>query len=739
MYADIVVDISAESLDRTYQYSIPDRLSEQVFPGTKVIVPFGARKITGYVVDKSDRAKIDASRIKPIAGIAPKSNSIDSKMIELAWWMKEQFGSTMNQALKTVIPASKKIRNIENRTIVPLLGHAELESLCGEAARKHYVAKERFLRELCDVGSLDYRIATNKLSIAPSVINKFVADGVVKIESTVEYRSPFGSLSRDESERPMLNEAQSRIVSEVTSDYDRGDYSKYLIHGVTGSGKTEVYLDIIEHVVNSGRQVIMLIPEIALTYQTVKRFYNRFGDRISVMNSKLSAGERSDQYFRAKNGETDIVIGPRSALFTPFDRLGLIVIDEEHEPSYKAETTPAYDAREVAYHRAETEGASVILGSATPSLESYAMARAGRMKLYKLTDRAGGAQMPNVWVADMREELKLGNRSMFSVQLKTLIEQRLAAHEQIMLFLNRRGYSGAVSCRSCGKAIKCPHCDISMTLHNDGRMICHYCGYSVTKPDRCPSCGSPYIASFGLGTQKVETMIKQYFPKARVLRMDADTTSTKNGFEEILSAFANEEADILIGTQMIVKGHDFHKCTLVGILMADLSLYSPDFRAGERTFQLITQASGRAGRGRLGGDVVIQTYNPEHYAVDTAARADYEGFFEEEFAFRKVMNYPPARCMLSILIMCKDEQTLATAAETVHNTAVKQISLHAGEHDGTKLIGPVDAPLYKARDFYRKILYVKAKDYTVLVDLRDRLSESESSLGSEVLVQYNFN
>ena len=741
MYADVIVNISVENVDKPYQYLIPERLMGKIVPGTPVVIPFGSRTITGYVVDLSEKPEIEPERIKPIAGIAAGENSADERMINLAWWIKEQFGGTMNRALKTVIPSAKKVRQAETRTITAAVSREMLISICAEAGKKHHTAKERFLKELIESGTLDYNLTVGKLNISSATIKKFEADGVIKIISEVRYRNPFSRIDRSGFIKNTLNYEQRAIADDIISSIDRNERCDCLIHGITGSGKTEVYLEVIEHVIESGKQVIMLIPEIALTYQTVKRFYLRFGDRISVMNSKLSAGERYDQYLRAKRGETDIVIGPRSALFTPFERLGLIIIDEEHEGSYRAENMPAYHAREVAFRRGEQEGASVILGSATPSLEAYTMAMAGRIKLYKLSERAGGAAMPRVHVVDMREELKVGNRSVFSIELRELLEDRLAKGEQTMLFLNRRGYSGSVSCRSCGHVIKCPHCDVSMTYHNDGRMVCHYCGYTNLKPDKCPECGSPYISTFGLGTQKVEEKLKELYPQARILRMDADTTSSKDSYEKILSAFANEEADILIGTQMIVKGHDFHKCTLVGILMADMSLYAPDFRAGERTFQLLTQASGRAGRGELAGDVVIQTYNPEHYCIDRAAHADYEGFYEEEFAFRQVMDYPPARCMLSVLVLSENEEEAVKASEKVGNdinSFIKEKSVK-GKTLQTRVIGPAEAPLAKARDIYRRIIYIKTADYSLLTYIKNRLSADEEAYGKNVALQFNFN
>ena len=459
-----------------------------------------------------------------------------------------------------------------------------------------------------------------------------------------QYRNPV-MRAGERDQQPVLNDQQRRIVDTVTGDYRQGIRKTYLIHGVTGSGKTEVYMGIIEKVIAEHKQVIVLIPEIALTFQTVSRFYRRFGERVSVMHSRLSQGEKFDQFERAKAGEIDIMIGPRSALFTPFEHLGLIVIDEEHETSYQSEMPPKYHAREVAVHRASMVGASVILGSATPSLESYYRAQKGRYTLFTLTKRAGGASLPKVWVTDLREELERKNRSIFGGKLMELMQDRLAKKEQIILFLNRRGYAGSVSCRKCGEVIKCPHCSVSMTAHmRYGRLehlVCHYCGYQATMPALCPKCRSRYIGTFGIGTQKVEQLVRERFPQARVLRMDADTTTGKEGHEKILRDFAAGSADILIGTQMIVKGHDFPNVTLVGILAADLSLNVGDFRAAERTYQLLAQAAGRAGRGEKPGDVVLQTYQPEHYSIVSAAKQDYLGFYEQELIQRQILHYPP--------------------------------------------------------------------------------------------------
>ena len=495
-------------------------------------------------------------------------------------------------------------------------------------------------------------------------------------------------------------------------------------------------MELIAYAVSRRQQAIVLIPEIALTYQTVMRFYRRFGDRVSVINSRLSAGERFDQFERAKRGELDVMIGPRSALFTPFPNLGIIVMDEEHEPAYQSEITPRYHAREVALQRGRMEGAKVVLGSATPSLEAYYGARTGEMRLFTLSRRAGAAAMPEVLVVDLRKELREGNRSILSRRLREQMERRLDLGQQTMLFLNRRGYAGFVSCRSCGHVILCPHCDVSLSLHKNGRLICHYCGYEQPAVKTCPSCGSGFIRSFQAGTQQVEEEVQRAFPQARILRMDLDTTREKDGHAAILSAFANHEADILVGTQMIVKGHDFPDVTLVGVLAADLSLHIPDYRSGERTFQLLTQAAGRAGRGRLPGEVIIQTYDPEHYSVQTAARQDYESFYEQEIEYRSMAGYPPVGGLLAIHCSCEDAQLLEMAcgylkrfielaAKPEEITASSQSSDGCAQDSARRgrvvVLGPADDRIAKIQDIYRKVIYLKHADLHVLTAVKNKI------------------
>ena len=743
MYANIIIDISHEKVDRTFQYRIPEILEGRLDVGMQVEIPFGLgnhlRK--GYVVDITGTAEYDTDKIKEVAGIVTGSVSAESQLIQLAWWMKERYGSTMNQALKTVLPVKQKVKAREEKNIRCLLESGKLEQEIAQAHKKGYKARERLLRALAETPIIPYSVAANQMHLSSATLTPMAEQGMIALEHETVYRNPVPEYERNR-EKMALNREQRAITEDFCRSYEAGERGVSLIYGITGSGKTEVYMELIDYVIRTGRQVIVLIPEISLTYQTVMRFYKRFGDVVSIINSRLSAGERYDQFERARRGEIQIMIGPRSALFTPFANLGLVIMDEEHEGAYKSELSPRYHARVVAIYRAGMSGASVVLGSATPSLEAYSRALKGEFKLYTLKERArADSHLAQVSVVDLREELKEGNKSIFSRRLQELMEERLEKKEQIMLFINRRGYANFVSCRSCGEAIRCPHCDVTLTLHSKSwnpsasRLVCHYCGYTIPMPEKCPSCGSPYIANFGVGTQKVEEMARKRFPQARILRMDLDTTSKKGGHEEILTAFAEGEADILIGTQMIVKGHDFPHVTLVGILAADLSLYSSDFRCGERTFQLLTQAAGRAGRDELPGDVVIQTYNPEHYSIVCAARQDYPGFYTQEMGYRTVLSYPPVCELLSVQMSSKSEKTLLTAMEEVAGWV---------EEDENRakitVIGPAPAPIYKVNDIYRKILYLKQENYDILIRMKNRLEmlTEKAAWYDLVIIQYDF-
>lgn len=737
-YADVIVDISLEKLDKTYQYAIPEHLAATAVVGAKVEVPFGGgnRKLDGFIMDTSDTPVFDPARTKEIISVVQGAVSLERRFISLAYWMKEHFGGTMNDALKTVLPVKQEVRNLKKRTLVLTAGEDVLAEYYTLAIKRKYTARIRLLELLQEKKQLDYGEITQNLKITPSTVEAICRDGMAKLREETIYRNPAKGIQT--TEKPFLNEEQQIAVNTVLRDYEEGKRGTYLLFGVTGSGKTEVYLELIERVMKEGKQAIVLIPEIALTFQTVHRFYERFGERVSVLHSRLSAGERYDQYVRARNGEIDVMIGPRSALFTPFEHLGLIIMDEEQEGAYKSEVTPKYHARETAEYLAELTGASLLLGSATPSLEAYTKAKNGTYRLLTLTKRAKEAVMPRVEIVDLRKELAEGNRSMFSRTLREKMQERLEKGEQIMLFLNRRGYAGAVSCRNCGEIVKCPHCDISLTFHKGGKLLCHYCGYETTQPKLCPACGSKYIGLFGTGTQKVEEAVLREFPGVKVLRMDADTTKNKGGHETIIEAFSKGEAQVLIGTQMIVKGHDFPKVTLVGIIAADVSLHAGDYRAAERTFCLLAQAAGRAGRDRLAGDVVIQTYQPEHYSIVSAAKEDYEGFYVQEMAYRRLLRYPPATHVLAILVQSEEETVAKNAANRIG--AALQREKRPEEGFGT-ILGPVTAELARANDNYRFILYVKSENYSRLMEFHRR-AEAEKVLTESAMkcnIQFDFN
>lgn len=736
MYADIIVDISHEQLDRTFQYAVPEEMEQDIDVGVLVNVPFGRgnRTITGYVIELSNEPKLDIDKIKYIDSIVPDKVKAVSRMIKLAAWLKHNYGSTMNQALKTVIPVKEKVKQKEKKSVRLVIDRHEAQSYIELFVKKNAKARLRLLQALMQEQVIDCAIVKEKLNITMQTVNTLVKLGIADIEVENIYRNPIKNTD-DSEKRLTLNPEQKHVVDTFIKDYDNGNRHTYLIHGVTGSGKTLCYLDMIEHVVSHKKQVIMLIPEIALTFQTVQRFYRRFGDRVSIINSRMSKGERYDQFLRAMRGEIDIMIGPRSALFTPFSDIGLIVIDEEHESAYNSEQSPRYHAKETAIYIAKEHKASVILGSATPSVETYYHALTGEYKLFTLSHRALGNELPKVYVEDLREELKSGNRSILSRRLKALIEDRLNNNKQVMLFLNKRGYAGFISCRSCGHVMKCPHCDISLTFHKNGKLVCHYCGYEQPSVNLCPKCGSRYISGFRAGTQQVEEVIKKMYPDARTLRMDMDTTTGKEGHEKILSAFANHEADILVGTQMIVKGHDFPDVTLVGVLAADMSLYSGSYMAAERTFQLLTQAAGRAGRGDTPGEVVIQTYTPDNYSIKTAQAQDYNAFYEEEIAYRRLMEYPPISNMLKVSIASKNEKILDAAADYIKNNHNR---FHGNE---INVYDPVNAGIYKINDIYTKLIYAKAQDYEALTDFKDKIEDisKNTDIFKNVNTQFEFN
>lgn len=739
IFADIVVDISHEKLDRAFQYIVPEAMEEKIAVGMMVKIPFGRgnRLIFGYVIEITSIPSWEVDKMKEIDSIEENKVPLETELIRLAWFIREHYGATMNQALKTVIPVKQKTKAVESCKVSFSEEYKrdsnKLEELLARCEKKHATARLRLFKELKQQESLDCAEIRNRLKITASLLKELEEQGILTLKRTQIYRNPLKFLEEDGSgELPDLNAEQEQVIEDII----QSDKPVHLIHGITGSGKTRVYIEIVRQAVQEGKQAIVMIPEISLTYQTVQRFFDTFGERVSILHSKLSQGERYDQMEKAKRGDIDIMIGPRSAVFTPFSNLGVIIIDEEHESSYKSDTVPKYHARETAIYRAGMHDAKVILGSATPSVETYYHAMQGDYVLHVLSKRALGTKA-RVIVSDLREELAAGNKTIFSRELGSLIEDRLKKKEQIMLFINRRGYAGFVNCRSCGEVLKCPHCDVSLTYHgtgDGGKLTCHYCGYTISMPKLCPSCKSKYIALFGTGTEKVEQMVRKCYPAARVLRMDADTTSKKGGHEKIIKAFANREADILIGTQMIVKGHDFPNVTLIGMIAADLSLHAQDYRASERTFQLLTQAAGRAGRKKENGMAVIQTYNPDNFSIQAAANQDYEQFYEKEILYRTLMEYPPVVEMMAVLVT-------SHSLQECDNMCAKLLRFMEGYPESFAVIGPADAGISKIKDVYRKVIYLKHPQKEKIIALKNylekRLETVHSTKNTEVFFDWN--
>ena len=543
----------------------------------------------------------------------------------------------------------------------------------------------------------------NKAGVTKAVLQSVVEKGAAAFIKEEVYRDPF---TKDVAKTDFLKltDEQETALSAITGAMDAGRAETFLLQGITGSGKTEVYLQAIQHTLREGKESIVLVPEISLTPQMTERFRSRFGELVAVMHSGLSVGEKYDEWRKVQQGKVKVVVGARSAIFAPFENLGLIILDEEHESTYKQEDSPRYHARDVAIWRSEHHKCPVILGSATPSLESFARAKKGVYTLLTLKKRAMNQSLPNVHIVDLREELKLGNRSMFSIQLADAIRERLAKKEQTVLFLNRRGYSSFVLCRDCGTVVECPNCDISLTYHRfSEKLKCHYCGHEEYVPQVCPECASDHIRFFGTGTQKVEEELHRLFPEARVLRMDVDTTSKKGSHEVLLDAFGRGEADILLGTQMIAKGLDFPDITLVGVLSADTSLHLPDYRSAERTFQLLTQVSGRAGRHDKAGEVIVQTYTPEHYAIELSKEQLYEPFYEREMLVRRQANYPPYYYLVLVQVSHED---VMMAAEYAARAAEY---LRANLSFNVSIIGPTTAGISRLQNRYRYQCLIKYK------------------------------
>lgn len=738
-YAQIITQISVKNLEKVFSYEIPAGMNDKLVVGSVVEIPFGAgnRMVKGYVMGYTDTVDFDPSKIKAIHRVY-ENMDIESELLGLAMWMKQRYACTFQTALKVLLPTRADVRKKTDSYVKLLLNPEQLSRKTEQLEDdKRAASRVRVLEVLMYKSYISKRELQEEAGVGASVLNTLVKNGVIEISQEHVDRMPYDVDDFDITTGLSLNEHQKDALRAINGCVKQKVNEVFVLHGITGSGKTEVYMQAIEEVLAAGESAIVLIPEIGLTPQTVRRFVERFGEVVGVMHSRLSEGERYDQWQLAKEGKIKIMIGPRSAVFAPFAKIGLIIVDEEHEMTYKSETSPKYHAREVAIYRGHYHKCPVILGSATPLVETYYKALDGKYQLLEMPDKAKAAADLHVETVDMREELAEGNRTILSRYLHKAIEETLSRREQIILFINRRGHSSFVSCRKCGFVMKCQRCDIPYNYHKyKGTLMCHYCGEHSAMVKKCPNCGSTHIRSFGIGTQKVEDYINETFPEARLIRMDYDTTSGKHGHQEVLDKFARHEADIMIGTQMVAKGHHFDNVTLVGVLAADMALYVNDFRATERTFQLITQVTGRSGRGNKEGQAVIQTYSPDHYSVIAAGSQDYKQFYRSEIAFRQLLGYAPFMNMMTVLMTGPDEKYVIQLSYKL-----KDRLQHYEDNGHATILGPSPAILSKIKDTYRRVIYIKSPNYKVLTGMADQLydimkQEDHRRIGS---IQFDIN
>lgn len=677
----------------------------------QAVMPAGIRtKSVWYAELTGQTSELSEKEQQMIDVLEEQGGAVPLRELEQIFGNRTEYILRCLQEKKVVRLHQKTTRSTykKEKRYVSLTENEELLIAAKEKAEKdkRLAGQLRVLSAISQGESLSVEELKGKAAVTDSPIHTLLQKGVLVEQRRQEKRDVFQLEDYTPTQPFYPTPAQAQALALLREEEQKEQKRPVLLHGVTGSGKTEIYMQLIEHVIMAGKQAIVLVPEISLTPQIMERFISRFGKRVSVTHSRLSLGERLDQWRKARDGEISIIIGPRSALFMPFSNLGVIVMDECHESSYISDVTPKYHTREVARKLSELTGALLVMGSATPDIDSYHRAVTGEFLLLQLKERTKGSRLPEVFVTDMRKELENGNRSAFGLPLQQAIRENLEKGQQTMLFLNRRGYSTFVSCRKCGEALTCPSCNVSYTYHaSDKALVCHYCGKEVPVPKTCPSCGSHYIRYFGTGTQKIEEETRRLFPEASILRMDADTTTGKNGHARILELFGKGKADILIGTQMIAKGHDFPNVTLVGILAADLSLNLGTYQAAETCFQLITQAAGRAGRGELAGRVFIQTYQPENHAIRMAAAQDYEGFYQEEILLRQAMEYPPFSHIFSVLITGEMEQEVILAAQRLG-----AYMNHYAERAGCTVVGPAPAPLPKFRGEFRWQIFAKGTD-----------------------------
>lgn len=726
LYAEVIINSEALEIDRPFTYKVPEEFNNEIKIGQIVKVPFGKGNKTseGFILNLKNDDNIKF-KTKNIAAILVKDPVIDEDDINLIEFLREKTLCKYIDAFRLLIPVGIMKGAKAKKKKVIVLKNEDLSNIKNPDGYKKIV---EFFKT--NSGKYTKSELINEHSISQYKLNKLIENEVLSIEEENVFRYNDRVYNKDSAKT--LTIEQENIIRE----YINSDDKMFLLKGVTGSGKTEVYMNLVERVLLEGKSAIILVPEIALTPQMIERFKGRFGVNVALFHSKLSDGERFDEWFRVKEGKAKVIVGARSAIFLPAKNLGLIIIDEEHENTYKSEQNPKYQTKEVAEYLSELKGCKVILGSATPSIETYYRALTGEMKLLELNSRVDNKAMPPMKVIDMRNELKGGNKSLFSRELFIAIQERLKRKEQIILFLNRRGFSTFVSCRSCGYVFKCDECDISMTYHKNGLLICHYCGKTKREPRECPKCHSKYVKFFGAGTQRVEEEVKKYFNNARILRMDVDTTRDKHSYERIYNTFKNGEADILIGTQMVSKGLDFKNVTLVGILAADMSINIPDYRAAERTFQIITQVAGRAGRGDKQGEVLIQTYTPEHYSLQYAVNYDYEGFYEKEFTVRAMMKYPPFGKLLLINGTSKKEDLLKNFMHKI-TMMIKPLVENCLD---IEILGPIPCMISKVKENYRWQIVIKGEfDSYFSKNIKEILYDENKNVYNDIRISMDIN
>ncbi len=704
MIAEVIIDSRAKKLNRKFDYRIPEELQDIIIEGSRVLVPFANFKKLeqGYVIKIKEKTEYE---VKEIAGL---DENLSKEKIKLARWMARKYFCNVSECIKLMLTPGTRSKDVDKRITDKKLNFVylntepeqiDIESLRGEKQKKaiqFIIKNEGFtipeIMEFTDVSR--------------ETINSLIKKGYIKLQEQKVERNPLALKKVGQNQKLELTEEQKTAYDKISKAIEEKRYEEFLIYGVTGSGKTEVYMQLIEKVLEKEKTAILLVPEISLTPQMLDRFIGRFGkEQLAVLHSKLSIGERHDEWIKIKEGKAKIVIGARSAIFAPAQNLGIIIIDEEHDSSYKSESSPRYNAKEIAEEISKTNNIPLILGSATPDINTFYRTEKNEITLLKLTKRANNSALPKVEIVDLKTELATGNKSMLSQSLYKAMEENLKNKRQTILFLNRRGYSTFIMCRECGYTMKCPNCNISLTYHNfENKLKCHYCGHEENPVKICPNCNSNKIRYFGTGTQKLEQEVHKIFPEASTIRMDVDTVTKKNSHEEILNKFKDENIDILIGTQMVVKGHHFPNVTLVGVIAADGSLNIDDYRANERTFQILTQVAGRAGRENLEGKVIIQTYNPDNFSIEFAKKQNYDLFYETEIELREQLNYPPFCDIIVVGFSGIDQNEIINLSTIVYNMLKSNLKKY-----GISVFNPMPAPIDKIQNKYRWRIIAKGK------------------------------